>query len=208
MKKIVKDIYYQQTQDFTCGPACLIMALTHLGKIDMPDNHLFEMDIWRRANSVFMGKGHPGCGPYGLAIAAREYECNVKLLLSRENRFFRHWNVDPHKRETEHLIEEHDKSRADEMGCIFAPYPKSPETLSKQITKDNIVINLSEDKDDAAGHWVCSIKQEDGTFLVLDPYIEEEDQSIKTHNTKTLSAEEYYQDMQYMKQRVALILSY
>ncbi len=208
MKKIINSIYYPQTQEFTCGPACLIMALTQLGLIDKPDNHLIEMDVWRRANSVFMGKGHPGCGPYGLAIVAREYGCNVKLLLSRDSRFFRHWNVDPHKRETEHLIEEHDRNKAEEMDCQFLPYPKSAATLAKQISVDDIVINLSEDDDDQTGHWVCSIKQEDGRFLVLDPYIEPEDRSVKTHNATIMSAEDYYEKMHYLKQRVALVLSY
>lgn len=56
--------YYQQTTDFTCGPACLLMAMGAL----QPGRALErreELQLWREATTVFMTSGHGGCNPRG-----------------------------------------------------------------------------------------------------------------------------------------------
>jgi hypothetical protein len=58
--------YVRQSTSFTCGPAALSMALTHLG-LTGPCTRADEMDIWREA--TFIGGRH-GCDPFGLAVAA------------------------------------------------------------------------------------------------------------------------------------------
>ena len=60
---------YNQSLDFTCGPASLMMAIRALDKTQ-PLDRAHELQLWREANTVFMGKGHPGSSPYGLALAA------------------------------------------------------------------------------------------------------------------------------------------
>ncbi len=54
------DTYYTQTTEFTCGAACLMMAMRILDR-----SYTFEREeefqIWREANSMFMGEEHPGC---------------------------------------------------------------------------------------------------------------------------------------------------
>ena len=61
--------YYQQTLDFTCGPAALMMAM-HALDDSVPMDRTFELRLWREATTIFMTSGHGGCGPYGLALAA------------------------------------------------------------------------------------------------------------------------------------------
>ncbi len=61
--------YYQQTTDFTCGPACLMMAM----RAQCPDYAMSrheELQIWREATTIFMTSGHGGCSPHGLALSA------------------------------------------------------------------------------------------------------------------------------------------
>ncbi|CAM3075700.1 ribosomal-protein-alanine acetyltransferase [Pseudomonas floridensis] len=73
--------YYQQTLDFTCGPACLLMAMKAL----QPARAMVraeELQIWREATTVFMTSGHGGCSPQGLALAAWRRGFAVKLLVS------------------------------------------------------------------------------------------------------------------------------
>ncbi|WP_122858183.1 peptidase C39 family protein, partial [Pseudomonas viridiflava] len=73
--------YYQQTLDFTCGPACLLMAMKAL----QPERSMMraeELQIWREATTVFMTSGHGGCSPQGLALAAWRRGFAVKLLVS------------------------------------------------------------------------------------------------------------------------------
>ena len=61
--------YYAQTLDFTCGPACLMMAMRHHG-YPVPLERWLELTLWREATTVFMTSGHGGCSAHGLAVAA------------------------------------------------------------------------------------------------------------------------------------------
>ena len=70
--------YYQQTLDFTCGPSCLMMAMQALDPGLSLDRTL-ELRIWREATTVFMTSGHGGCGPFGLALAARRRGFGVEV---------------------------------------------------------------------------------------------------------------------------------
>lgn len=70
--------YYPQSLDFTCGPACLMMALRYLGYPEQFSRGL-ELQLWREATTVFMLSGHGGCSAHGLATAAltRSYHAEV-----------------------------------------------------------------------------------------------------------------------------------
>ncbi|HLV12100.1 MAG TPA: peptidase C39 family protein [Trueperaceae bacterium] len=61
--------FYGQTLDFTCGPACLMMAMRHHG-YPVPLERWLELTLWREATTVFMTSGHGGCSAHGLAVAA------------------------------------------------------------------------------------------------------------------------------------------
>src|SRR3546814_17293226 len=60
--------YYHQTTDFTCGPACLLMAMAALvpGRQMAPSD---ELRLWRHATTIFITSGHGGCGPHAPATA-------------------------------------------------------------------------------------------------------------------------------------------
>ena len=64
--------FYRQTTDFTCGPACLLMAMGAL----QPERQLTrreELRLWREATTIYMTAGHGGCspGPGAGRLAAR-----------------------------------------------------------------------------------------------------------------------------------------
>lgn len=73
--------YYEQSLDFTCGPACLIMAMRTLQPALSADRRL-EVQLWREATTIFMTSGHGGCSPQGLALAAHRRGFRSRLLLS------------------------------------------------------------------------------------------------------------------------------
>lgn len=76
--------YYQQTTEFTCGPASLMMAIKTL----QPDYALTrheELQIWREATTIFMTSGHGGCSPHGLALSAWRRGLKVTLYLNRSD---------------------------------------------------------------------------------------------------------------------------
>jgi len=79
--------YYHQTTDFTCGPACLMMAMTALDPSRTMDAN-DEIRIWREATTVFMTSGHGGCGPYGLALAAHRRGFAVRVVVTETGPLF------------------------------------------------------------------------------------------------------------------------
>jgi len=68
-----------QTLPFTCGPACVAQALIAAGKLDEVSLE-YEIEVWRRSNTVFMGPGLPGCAPHGLALELVSKGLHVVLL--------------------------------------------------------------------------------------------------------------------------------
>ncbi len=87
LKPRLKIPYYQQKTDFTCGPACLMMAMKAFRKnCEMSLSE--ELQIWREATTIFMTSGHGGCGPQGLALAAFERGFRPELYISHEEAMF------------------------------------------------------------------------------------------------------------------------
>ena len=75
--------YYQQTTDFTCGPASLMMAMKTLQPDYVTSRHE-ELQIWREATTIFMTAGHGGCSPHGLALSAWRRGFNVTLYVNQQ----------------------------------------------------------------------------------------------------------------------------
>lgn len=97
--------YYQQTTDFTCGAACLLMAMGAL----LPGRESLrreELQIWREATTVFMTAGHGGCSPQGLALAAWRRGFKVRMQVNVRGPLFLDGVRDPHKKEVMRLVHE------------------------------------------------------------------------------------------------------
>lgn len=89
--------YYQQTTDFTCGPASLMMAM----KAFDPEVALgrgLEYQLWREATTIHMTSGHGGCSPQGLALAAARRGLRVELYVSHREAYFLDGVRDPKKK--------------------------------------------------------------------------------------------------------------
>jgi ribosomal protein S18 acetylase RimI-like enzyme len=79
--RLDKVSWYEQSLDFTCGPACLIMAMRTLRPAVTPSRSL-ELKLWREATTIFMTSGIGGCGPYGLALAADRRGFDAEIWVS------------------------------------------------------------------------------------------------------------------------------
>lgn len=73
--------WYEQTLDFTCGPACLIMAMQALDPSTEVSRSL-ELKLWREATTIFMTSGLGGCGPYGLALAVQRRGFDAEIWVN------------------------------------------------------------------------------------------------------------------------------
>src|SRR5262245_492651 len=64
--------YFHQTSEFTCGPACIMMALAWANRSFKPAPVL-EFELWRQATIICGGSGPGGCEPYGMAVTCRRH---------------------------------------------------------------------------------------------------------------------------------------
>jgi hypothetical protein len=79
--------YFHQTTEFTCGPACILMALAWADPAFRASPAL-EYTLWREATTIFMSGGPGGCEPYGLAVALRRHGLHPELFVSRSGPYF------------------------------------------------------------------------------------------------------------------------
>lgn len=79
--------YYRQTTEFTCGAACLLMAMAAIDS-RRAMHRAEEIQLWREATTIFMTAGHGGCSPQGLALAAWRRGFDVRLVVSQAGSLF------------------------------------------------------------------------------------------------------------------------
>jgi len=79
--------FYQQTTEFTCGPACLMMAMAALDANYHPSRS-DELKLWREATTIYMTSGHGGCGPHGLALAAWRRGYRARVFVNQHGPLF------------------------------------------------------------------------------------------------------------------------
>ncbi|PTQ70528.1 GNAT family N-acetyltransferase/peptidase C39 family protein [Pseudomonas sp. GV071] len=95
--------YYPQTTDFTCGPACLLMAMAALQPQRKAERRE-EVQLWREATTVFMTAGHGGCSPQGLALAAWRRGFAVTLQINVPGPLFLNGVRSEHKKQLMRLV--------------------------------------------------------------------------------------------------------
>ncbi|WP_024605989.1 MULTISPECIES: GNAT family N-acetyltransferase/peptidase C39 family protein [unclassified Pseudoalteromonas] len=79
--------WYQQTTEFTCGPAALLMAMGALEPTtELTQSH--ELALWREGTTIFMTSGHGGCHPFGLAIAANKRGFKSEVMVNTTEPLF------------------------------------------------------------------------------------------------------------------------
>ena len=64
--------YFHQTVEFTCGPACIMMALAWADQSFQPEPAC-EFRLWRESTTIFMSAGPGGCEPYGMAVTLKRH---------------------------------------------------------------------------------------------------------------------------------------
>ncbi|MGQ8363895.1 GNAT family N-acetyltransferase/peptidase C39 family protein [Glaciecola sp. 1036] len=79
--------WYEQTTDFTCGPSALMMAMASINS-SIKMSQFEELDIWRKATTIFMTSGHGGCHPLGLALAAIERGFQAEVFINTQEPLF------------------------------------------------------------------------------------------------------------------------
>jgi len=97
--------FFEQSLEFTCGAAALMMAM-HALDPSVPMDTKIELRLWREATTVFMCSGHGGCGPYGLALAAHRRGFDVEAYVSDSGVLFADSVRNPTRRRAIELVQE------------------------------------------------------------------------------------------------------
>lgn len=156
----------RQSTNFTCGPAALMTALQAVCPDYRPEA-VDEFLIWREANTVFMGEGHPGCGPYGLGLAARKRGAAVTLWLSQRHNLFEQTVPDPYQREVLHMIEQQDLMAAQAADILVTEKLfKADEVLRQSRCA---ILLLVRDLGGVDYHWIALVPGDQGRWMAFDP---------------------------------------
>ncbi len=70
--------YYQQSSEFSCGPACVVMVMKHF-EPRLEIGRGLEFEVWRQCNMI----GIKGADAYGLSVPMIDAGYEVRLVTQR-----------------------------------------------------------------------------------------------------------------------------
>jgi ribosomal protein S18 acetylase RimI-like enzyme len=177
--------WYQQTTEFTCGPAALMMAMASQKETLQP-NQALELDIWRQATSIFMTSGHGGTHPFGLALAANDQGFQVELFINTQATPFLEGVRSSNKKDILEVVHEQFKQRVESRTDIKLHYQDtSQDQVEHWLNNDYAVLVLiSTYRLDGrkAPHWVAVTHIDEHCLYVHDPDCEASASDDRTSN--------------------------
>lgn len=173
--------FYAQTLEFTCGPACLMMAMQTLSP-KLKFSRKLELRLWREATSIFMTSGHGGCSAFGLALSAYHRGFRSELFVADDADMFVESVRSEEKREVIRIVQQ---DFLDQIRKLNLPLHET------QITLDNmeeqfhqgavpvVLISAYRLTGDKSPHWVVVCGFDAHFIYIHEPYIDK-DQSETT----------------------------
>lgn len=169
--------YYQQTSEFTCGAACLMMALKYFDPQSRLDP-VFELRLWRGATTVFMLSGPGGCEPFGLAVLAHNYGLKPRIIVSSYDYLFINSVRDPKKRQIMELAQTDFREQADQAHIPVQIAAFTLDDIRAALARGAVVlvlISFYHMFGEKIPHWVLVHGDDGQHILIHDPWVEEEE---------------------------------
>lgn len=167
--------YVPQTLPFTCGPACLMMAMRALGS-DAPSDAGQELTLWREATTVFLAGGPGGCSPHGLAVAALRRGFVATVHASDDGVPFLHSVRRQDKREVLNLAHRQFLAELERLGGELRVGPFGVERVDETLRRGEVPILLVSGMPlygERVPHWVLVTGADDTHLYLHDPWIPE-----------------------------------
>lgn len=168
--------YYEQTEEFTCGPACLLMAKAAFEPGFIPDA-VMEVRLWREATTIFMMSGPGGCEPFGLAVAAYEHGLAPQIIVSFLGALFLQSVRSDEKRRVMELAQVDFRNRADAYGIPVEYRNFGLEDIRRALADGRLVMVLVSGFimfGKKVPHWVLAIGDDGDHIILHDPWVEDE----------------------------------
>ncbi|MCB1754009.1 MAG: GNAT family N-acetyltransferase/peptidase C39 family protein [Gammaproteobacteria bacterium] len=166
--------YYEQTLEFTCGPAALMMAMKALDD-SIVLNRTLELRLWREATTIYMTSGHGGCGPFGLALAAARRDFLVEVFVNEPGVHLIDSVRSQDKKEVIRLVQE---DMEQELASLAVPISheilatEELETKFEQGGMPLVLISSWQIYGEKFPHWVAITGFDDYFVYVHDPFID------------------------------------
>lgn len=163
--------WFQQTTEFTCGPASLMMAMGSLDDTIRPTQGL-ELDIWREATTIFMTSGHGGTHPMGLGLAAVRRGFDATVVVNSEDTLFVEGVRSEHKKEILALVHEQfvQQCKTEHVRILYDEIKQEQiETWLNDGCAVVILISTYQLDGRKAPHWVTVTSIDDRCLYVHDP---------------------------------------
>jgi len=167
--------WYQQTTEFTCGPASLMMAMASQDPAVSANQNL-ELDLWRESTTIFMTTGHGGCHPLGLGIAACKRGFEAIAYINRSGPLFLDGVRSEHKKSILERVHNQFEQRAEQIGVKIKHEEISQDRIQQLMQHGySVIVLISTYRLDGrkAPHWVSITGLDELCFYVHDPDIEE-----------------------------------
>jgi len=171
-----KVVWYEQSLEFTCGPAALMMAMATLDRAVRPSRKL-ELRLWREATTVFMTAGHGGCGPYGLALAAARRGFGVQVYVSNKGVHLVDTVRGEDKKEVMRLVQEDMREQLRILGVPVVHSSFAIDRMEAEFAGGAIplvLISSWQIYGERFPHWVAVTGFDEHFVYVNDPYVDYE----------------------------------
>ncbi|MCX2722314.1 GNAT family N-acetyltransferase/peptidase C39 family protein [Roseibium salinum] len=168
--------YYSQTTEFTCGPACALMALKHFDPA-ISAAALDELTLWREATTVYLASGHGGCGPFGLANALARRGLAAEVRLFPDEPLFLQSVRDPEKRKVLTLVQEGYRAEAEKLQVARSDQPLDAVAIAAEVAGGRLAIVLISGYrmfGKKVPHWVLVHDADERHLIIHDPWLEHE----------------------------------
>jgi ribosomal protein S18 acetylase RimI-like enzyme len=163
--------YFHQTTEFTCGPACIMMALAWSDRSFAPAP-AFEFQLWRDATTIFLASGLGGCEVYGLAVTLKRRGLEPEIYASRTGPYFLETVNSADKRRVMEVTQAEFRREARALHIPTHLTPASESVLMRAFDEDKVAIVLISGYQMAGRgqpHWVFAFGRDGRHILLHDP---------------------------------------
>jgi len=178
-KRLVPDIpalkaappYFYQTTDFTCGPACIMMALGWADHAFKPAP-AFEFELWREATTIVSNSGPGGCEPYGMAVALKHHGLQPEIYASKPPPYFLESTLSADKRRIMAVTQLAYAGEAEALGIPTHLTPVNESVLMRALDAGSVAIVLVSGYHmipRGKPHWIFAFGRDGSRILVHDP---------------------------------------